>query len=182
MPAERPDHSLRRKAEVMQITTQLSEAFIDADPGWTENYLRKLAGAMLEAAQADGLMAFEAETITAELVTNSIKYGRAASMLSIAHTPSADASPETIDIVAVNPARGETATPGTVHRGELASEEQNDTSQHGRGLMMTEFYTEGNWGQQNVTSADGQHEIITHAVLSSGTSGIAAVSFYEDAA
>jgi hypothetical protein len=166
----------------MQITTQLSEAFLDERPGWTENYLRKLAAKWLEAARADESMAFEANTIAAELVANTVKYGRAASELAVAHTPLADGIPETVDIVAVNPVRGETATPGTAHRGELASDEPNDESEHGRGLMMTNAYTQGNWGQQNFVSPNGKHEVITFAVLSSDLAPDDSSSLYKDAA
>ena len=180
MPKERLGPTSDTNVEVLQITTDLSAGFLEGRPGWTENFIRKVAAKWLEAAQVSDAMAFEAGTITSEFVTNTIRYGGAASQLVVARTAPAESHPETVDIVAVNPARGETSTPGTARRGALASKDSNDTSEHGRGLMMTEAYTGGNWGQQNVRSLDGKHEIITFAVLSAAQE--AAEAHYEDVA
>ena len=164
--SERHPSTSPQKAEVLEITTQLSEAFLDERPGWTENYLRKVAAAWLKAVEADESRAFEANTVTAELTANAVKYGRAASHLAVVYTAPGENSSEAIGVVASNPARDKTDTPGTKRRGKLASRQKNARSQHGRGLWMTHVYTNGNWGQRNVESPDGEREIVTFAVLS----------------
>lgn len=181
MSVERP-HTLQVPVDVLQVKTQLSEEFLGARPGWTEHFVRRLADATLAVMQADETIAFEASTITSEVVTNAIKHGRMLSDFVLAHIPPSEVAPESVYIVTSNPARDTTSTPGTDNRGSLASGKPNHTSETGRGLLMTDAYTGHNWGQQNVVSPDGKQEIVTFAVLSPAQVSGVDLSSYEDVA
>ena len=181
MSLEQPSTS-QKTVDVLQIRTQLSDHFLGERPGWTERFVRRLADATLEVMQADETMAFEASTVTSEFVTNAIKHGRMLSDFVLAHTPPSEVAPESVYIVTTNPARDTISTPGTDNRGALASGKPNHISETGRGLLMTDVYTDHNWGQRNVVSPDGKQEIVTFAVLLPAQRPDADASFYEDVA
>jgi hypothetical protein len=181
MSLEQP-YTSHQPVDVLQVKTQLSQEFLGARPGWTESFVRHLADATLEVMRTDETIAFEAATVTSEFVTNAIKHGRMLSDFVLAHVPPGGVAPESVYIVATNPAQDTTSTPGTANRGKLASKEPNHTSTTGRGLQMTDAYTGHNWGQRNVVSPDGKQEIITFAVLSSSQAPDADFTFYEDVA
>lgn len=181
MATERHDSSPRKPIDTLQVTLDLRSEFLDERPGWVERYLRQLGAQTLSVARADASMAFEASTIAAEFLRNATKHGGGISEFTIAHGAPAEDEPETVYVIATNPAKDESGTPGTVHRGELAAGMPNDEAETGRGLLMTDAYTDHNWGQRNVISPDGRHEIVTFAILSSqGSEG--KVPLYEDAA
>lgn len=181
MSLEQPS-SPHKTVDVLQVRTQLSDRFLGERPGWTENFVRRLADATLEVMRTDETIAFEASTVTSEFVANAIKHGHMLSDFVLAHIPPSETVPESVYIVASNPARDTTSTPGADNRGSLASGEPNDVSETGRGLLMTDAYTGHNWGQQNVVSPDGKQEIVTFAVLSPAQMPDADVTFYEDVA
>jgi hypothetical protein len=181
MSLERPD-TQQTKVDVLQIKTQLSREFLDARQGWLGNYVRHVAQAALDAMQADETVAFEAAVVTSELVANADEHGRALTEFVLAHSTPRETDLESVYVVASNPAQDATSTPGTDHRGKLAAKGANNTVESGRGLVMTNVYTGGNWGQRNTVDYDGRQEIITFAVLSPSSASSEISAFYEDAA
>jgi hypothetical protein len=166
MSLERPNIR-QTKVDVLQIKTQLSHEFLDARPGWLGHYVRHVAEAALRAMETDETIAFEATTVTSEFVANAEEHGGTLTDFVLAHTsPVTEAEPEAVYLITSNPAKDTTSTPGTDHRGALASDETNSTSTSGRGLLMTDAYSGHNWGQRNVVAPDGKQEIVTFAVLS----------------
>lgn len=151
----------------VRITTSLSDEFLSERPGWLANYTRKVAQKALEVMAVDEAIAFEASTVVSELAQNAVKHGHSLDEFDIVHFPVAgETVPETVYVVTVNPASGETETPGTERRGKLAAPEPNSSAQSGRGLLMTDVYTNHNWGQRNVVDPTGDRKIVTFAVLS----------------
>jgi hypothetical protein len=143
----------------------LSSEFLNERPGWVANYTRKLAAQAFEVMRAGDQLAFEALTITSEMNANAVKHGGQLSEFDLVHFPASDDTPETAYMVAVNPTKDKTATPGTDRRGKLAAKGSNQTAESGRGLLMTDAYTNHNWGQRNVVDLEGKREIVTFAVL-----------------
>jgi len=155
-----------RPGHAVQITTHLSHEFLSERPGWLANYVRKVAQKALEVMEADDATAFEATTVASELAANAVEHGDALDEFDVVHYPASDeAHREAVYVVTVNPTN-DVATPGTLRRGSLAAAEPNDSAESGRGLLMTDVYTNHNWGQRNIIDRDGVRKIITFAVLS----------------
>jgi len=167
MSIERPDlHPQEPMRHEVRVTMNLSSEFLNERPGWAAHYIRKLAAESFQVMRANDDLAFEALTITSELNANAIDHGGQLSEFNLVHFPADGEAPETAYIVAVNPAKDEVATPGTERRGSLAAAGTNATAESGRGLLMTDVYTNHNWGQRNVEDPEGVREIVTFAVLS----------------
>lgn len=168
-------------AHDIRITAGLSREFLQERPGWLAHYVRQIAQKAFEVMEVDDVIQFEGATLSAEFIANAEEHGGVLNEFDIAHfPPQTEADTEALYLVTTNPAKDET-TPGTDNRGKLAAAGSNETAESGRGLLMADVYTDHNWGQRNVISPDGKHEIVTFAVLSSRSSGDV-TQLFEDAA
>lgn len=168
MSIERPDlHPQEPMRHEIRVTTSLGSEFLNERPGWLTHYTRKIAAQALAVMEASDGLAFEALTVTSEVNENAVEHGGQLSEFDLVHFPAEDGTtPETVYVVAINPTRHESATPGTARRGALAASGTNATAESGRGLLMTDVYTSHNWGQRNVVNPGGDREVVTFAVLS----------------